>query len=62
MQVLQFIKDNYTLIIAILVFVEFLLRVIPTYKNYSLIEFIRIIMIGVHDFLNYFVPNKIIKK
>jgi hypothetical protein len=62
MQVLQFFKENYILIIAILTFIEFLLRVIPTYKNYSIIEFTKIIMIELHKLFDYIIPNKIVKK
>jgi len=61
-QILQFLKDNYILIISLFTFIEVLLRIIPTYKDVSILSFIRLIMSALHEFIDALIPNKVKEK
>lgn len=60
--VLQLIKSNMNYIMLFFALFEFIVRTIPTKKNYSLIDFIKNFMSGIHQILDNFLPNKRLKK
>jgi hypothetical protein len=55
----DFIKLHSAEILVLFFAVEYLLRIIPTFKNLSLLDKIRLIMNFLHDLFNKIVPNKI---
>lgn len=55
----DFIKLHSAEILVLFFSVEYLLRIIPTFKNLSLLDKIRLLMNFLHDLFNKIVPNKI---
>jgi hypothetical protein len=55
---MNLILNNLDIVfITILIICEILLRSIPTYKNYSIIDFVRNTMLKVHEIIELIVPN-----
>ena len=52
------IKENLDILFIVLVIIlEIGLRFIPTYKNYSIIDFIRNTMLKIHAIIDLVIPN-----
>ena len=51
------LKENWDLVLIIIALIEVIVRLIPTYKNYSLIDFIRLVMSKIHQVLDKYIPN-----
>lgn len=54
---LELLKENWDLVLIIIALIEVLVRIIPTYKNYSLFDFIRLVMSKLHQVLDKYIPN-----
>jgi hypothetical protein len=54
---IELFKNNWDLVLIIIALIEVMLRVIPTYKNYSLVDFIRLFMSKIHQVLDKYIPN-----
>lgn len=55
--ILNGLTQNWDLVLFIIAIIELFVRLIPTKKNYSLIDFIRIVMNEIHDTFNKILPN-----
>ena len=53
----ELLKQNWDLVLIIIALIEVLVRIIPTYKNYSLFDFIRLVMSKIHQVLDKYIPN-----
>lgn len=54
---IDLIKNNWDLLLLLIAIIELFVRLIPTFRNYSLIDFIRVFMNDFHDLLNKYLPN-----
>ena len=54
---IEFLKNNWDLVLIIIALIEVMVRIIPTYKNYSLVDFIRLVMSKIHLVLDKYIPN-----
>jgi hypothetical protein len=55
--ILNGLSENWDLVLFIIAIIELFVRLLPTRKNYSLIDFIRKIMNEIHDTFNKILPN-----
>lgn len=55
--ILNSLAQNWDLVLFIIAIIELFVRLLPTRKNYSLIDFIRIVMNEIHDTFNKILPN-----
>ncbi len=53
----ELIKNNWDLVLIIIALIEVMVRIIPTYKNYSLFDFLRLFMSKIHQVLDKYIPN-----
>lgn len=54
---IELLKNNWDLVLIIVALIEVMVRIIPTYKNYSLVDFIRLVMSKIHQVLDKYIPN-----
>ena len=51
-------NDWLPIFLMCMAFIEFLVRIIPTKKNYSLTDFVKAIFIKLGELIDRFIPNK----
>lgn len=55
---IEFINEYFNLILIGVALYELFARLIPTFKNYSLLDFIYLVFNGIKEIINTYVPNK----
>ena len=55
---LDFINEYWNLVLIAIALYESFARLIPTYKNYSLLDFIYLCFNSIKEVINTYVPNR----
>jgi hypothetical protein len=54
---IDIIEQNWDLFLILIAIIEVFVRLLPTKNNYSLIDFIRLLMVNLHKAIDKFIPN-----
>ena len=52
------LTEYWNLILIAIALYEAIARIIPTFKNYSIVEFVMLVLSSIHSVIDKYVPNK----
>jgi hypothetical protein len=54
---IDIVQQNWDLFLILIAIIEVFVRLLPTKNNYSLIDFLRLLMVNLHKAIDKFIPN-----